>query len=106
MGPLATQYTAAAPVTDPYQQQAYDNSLQVRQDQDIVGNFFEVFGAAPSVALIVAAFLGFTYVNNYVNFLQAKINTGIAKEEELEMLVNQLDARILILENPTTGTGK
>ena len=24
----------------------------------------------PSVALIVAVFLGFTYVNNYVNFLQ------------------------------------
>ena len=29
-----------------YQQQAYDNSLQVRQDQDIVGNFFEVFGVS------------------------------------------------------------
>jgi len=96
--PLATQYAAAAPVADPYQQQAYDNSLQVRQDDDdILGDFFQIFGA-PSVALIVAAFLGFTYVTNYVNFLQAKINTSQSKEEELEMLLDNLTTRLGILE--------
>jgi len=50
------------------------------------------------VALIVAAFLGFTYVTNYVNFLQAKINTSQSKEEELEMLLDNLTTRLGILE--------
>jgi len=94
--PLVQQYAAAAPVADPYQQQGYDNSLQVRQD-DPVADFFQIFGA-PSVALIVAAFLGFTYVTNYVNFLQAKINMSKTKEEELELMVDNLGARLAILE--------
>ncbi len=46
----------------------------------------------------MASFLGYTYVTNYVNYLQARINRVVSKNEQYELMVDDLENRVKALE--------